>query len=46
MSHTQLENIQKFFVTMPKLTYTVNWKCSECGEEDSLVLEGLSSFFI
>jgi hypothetical protein len=46
LTHSQLEKIQNFFITMPKLTHTVNWKCSKCDTDDTLGLEGINSFFI
>lgn len=46
MSHNQLEKIQGFFETMPKLSHTLTWKCSKCGKEETVVIEGLSNFFI
>jgi len=46
MSHVQLEKIQNFFETMPKLSHEIKWKCSECGEEESVIVEGIANFFI
>lgn len=45
LSHHQLEKIQNFFATMPKVKHTVNWKCEKCGVEEEIVIEGLSNFF-
>jgi len=45
LNQEQFIKIQKFFTDMPKLTHTVEWKCSKCGEEDMVTVEGLSSFF-
>lgn len=44
LSQMQLEKIIEFFQTMPKLKYTVKWKCG-CGDELTVALEGLQSFF-
>lgn len=45
MTHGQLEKIQEFFTTMPKLSHTVKWKCEKCGVVEEIVIEGLSNFF-
>lgn len=37
--------IQKFFDTMPKISYRIEYKCPLCGKEHKKVLEGLASFF-
>ena len=37
--------INQFFETMPKLRHTVNFKCISCEKENSLLLEGIESFF-
>ena len=41
----QFKKMSDFFESMPKLSHKITWTCSECGEEDSIVLEGLESFF-
>jgi hypothetical protein len=41
----QFMKIQKFFETMPKLSYKIEYKCPLCGKEHKKVLEGLASFF-
>jgi len=45
LSSEQFKKITNFFETAPKLSHKIEWKCSACGEEDSLTLEGLTSFF-
>ncbi len=45
MTHGQLEKIQEFFTTMPKLSHTVKWKCEKCGVVEEIVIEGLFKFF-
>jgi dissimilatory sulfite reductase (desulfoviridin) alpha/beta subunit len=45
LSSEQFKKITNFFETAPKLSHTIEWTCSACGEEDSLTLEGLTSFF-
>jgi hypothetical protein len=34
-----------FFETMPKLKHTIKWKCTGCGCEDEVTLEGMGNFF-
>jgi len=45
LKQDQFNKIRDFFDEMPKLSYEIKWKCQQCGEEDSVTLEGLSSFF-
>jgi hypothetical protein len=46
LNQQQFAKVQKFFSDMPKLTHTITWTCPKCGEEDSIVVEGLNSFFM
>ena len=46
LNQEQFDKIAKFFNNLPKLSHTVKWKCSECGEKDEYTIEGLQSFFI
>lgn len=45
LSQDQFKKLTDFFNSMPKLKHTIKWKCSECGCEDSVELEGMASFF-
>ena len=45
LNQQQFTKIQKFFTDIPKLTHTITWKCPKCGDEDSITVEGLNSFF-
>ena len=45
LSQEQFTSVMKFFETMPKLKHTINWKCSKCGCDDEVSLEGMSNFF-
>jgi hypothetical protein len=45
MNSTQFRKLEQFFVTMPKLSYTVPVKNPVTGVESEVVLEGLASFF-
>lgn len=46
LSHKQMELIEEFFTTMPKVEYTINWKCDKCGCEETITLSGLNDFFM
>ena len=45
LSQDQFKNVMNFFETMPKLKHTINWKCTGCGCEDEVTLEGMGNFF-
>jgi hypothetical protein len=45
LSQDQFKKLSDFFETMPKLKHTIKWKCSGCGCDDEITLEGLSNFF-
>jgi len=45
LNKSQFNKITEFFEGIPKLSHEVKWKCAKCGEEDSVLLEGLQSFF-
>ena len=45
LSHKHLEKIQAYIEDVPKLQYTVKFKCAECGHDNEILLEGIESFF-
>ena len=45
MNSSQFKDIEKFFETMPKLSYTIKVKNPNTKVESEVVLEGLTSFF-
>ena len=45
LSQEQFKKLTDFFNTMPKLKHTLKWRCSACGCEESVDLEGMASFF-
>ena len=45
MNSSQFKEIESFFETMPKLSHTVKIKNPKTKVENTIVLEGLSSFF-
>lgn len=42
----QLDTIEKFFVTMPRITQDVNVQCSNCQEQINYKIEGIQFFFV
>ena len=45
MTHGQLETVQEFFQTMPKVKKTLKVKNPTTGVESDITLEGMASFF-
>jgi hypothetical protein len=45
LSKSQFELISEFFATMPKLRHEVKYKCKKCKKTETVLLEGLQSFF-
>lgn len=45
LTKEQFEQVINFFNTMPKLSHDITFKCEHCGEEETVTLEGMQSFF-
>lgn len=45
LGKAHFEKIMEFFSTMPKLKHEVTYICKKCGAKETVVLEGLQSFF-
>jgi hypothetical protein len=45
LSQEQLNKINEFFDTMPRLEHEVEYECAGCGQKDTVNLRGLSDFF-
>ena len=45
LDQKQFGKIVGYFNTMPKLQHKVDFVCEKCGKTESVVLEGLQSFF-
>jgi rubrerythrin len=45
LSQEQFQKLSEFFDTMPKLKHTIKWKCTGCGQDEEVTLEGLANFF-
>jgi hypothetical protein len=46
LQQDDLEKIQKFFTTMPKISKSLDFKCGKCGYEEKIVVEGIQNFFV
>lgn len=46
LRQVDLENIQKFFDTLPKIKKDLHFKCNKCGYEEDITLEGIQNFFV
>jgi len=46
MQQADVEKIQTFFETMPKITKDFDFKCKKCGYEEHIEIEGMQSFFV
>jgi hypothetical protein len=46
MQQDDLEKIQKFFTTMPKISKPLDFKCGKCGYEEKIAVEGIQNFFV
>jgi hypothetical protein len=45
MNQEQFSKVEKFIQNLPKLQETINIKCSKCGFDHTIQVEGLESFF-
>lgn len=46
LQQKDLEKIQQFFETSPKLKKNLNFNCRKCGYKENIVVEGLQNFFV
>jgi T4 bacteriophage base plate protein len=45
LSSAQFAKITEFFEAAPDLTHTFTYKCTGCGQEDTVTLKGIADFF-
>lgn len=45
MNQEQFNKVENFFENLPKLRETLNLKCSKCGFDHTIEVEGLENFF-
>jgi hypothetical protein len=46
MKQTDLEKVQDFFNTLPKIKKDLHFKCDKCGYEEDIIVEGIQNFFV
>jgi hypothetical protein len=46
MTSKQFEEVENFFLTMPKLSHSFEVSCDACGTKNKARVEGLSNFFV
>ena len=46
LQQDDLNKIQIFFNTMPKIKKELDFKCRKCGYEEKIVVEGIQNFFV
>jgi hypothetical protein len=46
MKQTDLEKIQEFFTSLPKLKKDIHFHCDKCGYEENITVEGIQNFFV
>lgn len=45
LTHEQIDKIQNFIVSAPKIIFKDTFKCIHCGKENTIEMEGMQSFF-
>ena len=46
LQQEDMEKIQLFFTTMPKIAKELNFKCGKCGYEEIITVQGIQNFFV
>ena len=46
LQQKDMEKVQRFFDTVPKLTHEITFKCKKCNYEEKIPIEGLQNFFL
>jgi hypothetical protein len=46
LQQKDLEKIQLFFDTSPKIKHSLNFNCKKCGYKEDIGIEGLQNFFV
>jgi hypothetical protein len=46
LQQKDLENIKRFFDTMPELKKDVHFKCPKCSYEEDIEIKGMQNFFV
>jgi hypothetical protein len=46
LNQSAFQKVTAFFENLPKLSHDITWTCKKCGENETVKLEGLNSFFM
>jgi hypothetical protein len=46
LNHTQVDKMDAFFESMPKLELKIAFKCPKCSHSEELLVRGLDNFFV
>lgn len=46
LNHTQVDKMDQFFNTMPKIELTIPFKCPRCSHTEEITVKGLDNFFV
>jgi DNA-directed RNA polymerase subunit M/transcription elongation factor TFIIS len=46
LQQDDVEKLQNFFLTMPKMKKQLDFKCKKCGYEEMILAEGIENFFV
>ena len=46
LQQKDLEKLQKFFETSPKIKHSLDFNCHKCGYKENINVEGLQNFFV
>jgi len=46
LQQEDMEKIQSFFTTMPKIKKELDFKCKKCGYEEQITVQGIQNFFV
>jgi hypothetical protein len=46
LQQEDMEKIQLFFTTMPKIAKELDFKCEKCGYEETITVQGIQNFFV
>ncbi len=45
MQQSDIQKIEKFFQTIPKISKSLDFHCTKCGYKETMVIEGIQNFF-
>ena len=46
LNSKQFQSVTQFYTKSPELKHEISWTCAACNNEETIVLQGLQSFFI